>query len=184
MQGITITLDLDTLIIGQRYGGGEDGDGGAPITFMEGVTEEVARLVFSTIKAGAMSDTYQQLTRRAVEIRDEEIREVIRPAIVEAIDATMQPTDAYGNPKCEAQTLHEIIVEQAKKVITAKDSDSYSRTKGLNIVQQFIAAEVRGALDKELKATMDQAKADVLAAVQEQGAKVLSETIAKMAGIR
>lgn len=183
MQGITITLDLDALIIGQRYGG-EDPDSGGPITFMEGVTEEVARLVFSTIKSGAMSDTYQRMTRRAVEIRDEEIREAIRPAVIEAIDATMQPTDAYGNPKCEAQTLHEIIVEQAKKAITAKDSDSYSRNKGLNIVEQFIASEVRSALDKELKATMEQAKADVLAAVKEQGAKVLSETIAKMAGIR
>ena len=181
MQGITITLDLDALIIGQRYGGE---DGGEPITFMEGVTEEVARLVFSTLKSGAMSDTYQQLTRRAAEIRDEEIRAMIRPAIIEAIDATMQPTDAYGNPKCEAQTLHEIIVEQAKKAITTKDSDSYSRNKGLNMVQQFIASEIRTALDKELKATMDQAKADVLAAVKEQGAKVLSETIAKMAGIR
>jgi hypothetical protein len=183
MQGITITLDLDALIIGQRYSG-EDPDSGAPITFMEGVTEEVARLVFATIKADSTSNRYQQLTRRASEIRDEEIREVIRPAIIEAIDATMQPTDAYGNPKCEAQTLHEIIVEQAKKAITAKDSDTYSRTKGLNIVEQFIAAEVRSTLDKELKAVMDQAKADVLAAVKEQGAKVLSETIAKMAGIR
>lgn len=52
------------------------------------------------------------------------------------------------------------------------------------MVQQFIASEIRSALDKELKATMDAAKADVLAAVKEQGAKVLSETIAKMAGIR
>lgn len=183
MQGITITLDLDTLIIGQRYGG-EDPDSGAPITFIEGVTEEVARMVFATLKSGAMSDTYQQLTRRASEIRDEEIRAVIRPAIIEAIDATMQPTDPYGNPKCEAKTLHEIIVEQAKKAITAKDSDSYSRNKGLNIVEQFIASEVRSALDKELRATMDQAKADVLAAVKDQGAKVLSETIARMAGVK
>lgn len=184
MQGITITLDLDALIIGQRYSGGDEPDSGVPITFLEGVTEEVARLVFSTIKSGAMSDTYREMTRRAIEIRDEEIREAIRPAVIDAIGATMQPTDAYGNPKCEAKTLHEIIVEQAKKAITTKDSDSYSRTKGLNIVEQFIASEVRSALDKELKATMDQAKADVLAAVKEQGAKVLSETIAKMAGIR
>ncbi len=184
MQGITITLDLDNLIIGQRYGGGDDGDGGGPITFMEGVTEEVARLVFSTIKSGAMSDTYQQMTRRAAEIRDEEIREAIRPAVIEAIESSMQPTDSYGNPKCEAKTLHELIVEQAKKAITAKDSDSYSRTKGLNIVEQFIASEVKSALDKELKDTMEQAKADVLRAVQDQGAKVLSDTIAKLAGVR
>lgn len=182
MQGITITLDIDSLVIGQRYAGGEDS--GAPITFMEGVTEEVARLVFSTIKSGAMSDRYQEMTRRAAEIRDEEIRQAVRPAVIEAIEASMQPTDSYGNPKCEAKTLHELIVEQARKAITAKDSDHYSRTKGLNIVEQFVAAEVKSALDKELKATLEQAKVDVLRAVQEQGAKVLSETIAKMAGIR
>lgn len=183
MNGITVTLDLDALIVGFRHVD-DEGEGVGAVTFVEAVVQEVALLVLRTIKNDATKGGYPTLRERAATIRDEEIRAAIRPAVIEAVAATMQPTDPYGNPKGEPKTTHELIVEHATKVLTATDRDMYSRTKGLNIVEQFIAAEVKGALDKELRVTLDQAKADVLRAVQDQGAQVLSQTIAKMAGIK
>jgi hypothetical protein len=176
MNGITVTLDLDALIVGFRHVD-DEGDGVGAVTFVEAVVEEVAHMVLSSIKNDVTTKSlYPTLRERAVAIRNEEIRAAIKPAIEQAITATLQPTDHYGNPKGESKTTHELIVEHATKVLTAKDSDHYSRTKGLNLVEQFIATEVKAALE--------QAKADVLRAVKDQGAKVLSETIAKMAGIR
>lgn len=183
MKGINVEVNLDELVIGTRYSDDPD-DPGHALTFVEAVAEDVARLVLQSIKNDTTRDTYRSLRERAATIRDEEIRAAIKPAIEQAVTATMQPTDIYGNPKGEPKTTHELIVEHATKVLTAKNTDHYARDKGQNIVEKFIAAEVHAALDKELKAALEQAKADVLQAVKDQGAKVLSETIARMAGVR
>lgn len=182
MKGLKVEFDMDELIVGFRYSSDPDSDG-APITLVEAVVEEVARMVLHAIKNDTQSGIYPTLRERAATIRDEEIRSAIKPAIEQAVAAAMQPTDGYGNPKGEPKTTHELIVEQATKALTAKEHDHYSRNKGLNIVEQFIATEVRTTLDKELRGALEQAKADVLKAVRDQGAKVLSETIAKMAGL-
>lgn len=184
MKGIKVEVNLDELIVGTRYTGDPDDPDGGPVTLIDAVVEEVGRLVLQSIKNDTTRDTYRSLRDRAATIRDEEIRAAIKPAIEQAVTATMQPTDGYGNPKGEPKTTHELIVEHATKVLTAKNNDHYSRDKGQNIVEQFIAKEVQAVLNKELKAALEQAKADVMRAVKDQGAKVLSETIARMAGVK
>lgn len=184
MNGITVTLDLDKLVVGSRYTDDPDDPHAEPVTLVEAVSEEVARLVLQSIKKDATSDAYGELRKRATAIRDEEIRAAIKPAVEQVVTATLQATDPYGNTKGEAKTAHELIVEQATKLLTTPERDHYSRDKGLSPVQKFIRDEVHAAFGKELQAVLDTAKADVLRAVREQGAKVLSETIAKMAGVR
>lgn len=162
-----------------------DIDLGAFYATDEGTTfaEVIAQMAAEKILATERSDAVSHFRRRMVAITDEEIREQIRPLIREALEAAVQPTDAFGQPKGERKTLHELVVDVARKEITMSRGDGF-RGEKRTAVEDFIRVEVKQAFAKELQDTIREAKAQVLAAVSTQAGEVIADTIERLAAGR
>lgn len=185
MKGIKVEIDLAELIVGTKWGP-PDSDGDPteePLDLLGAVFNDVARQLLAELRNRATgSDIYGGLRQRIDAIRDEEIREAVRPAITEALTKAVQPTNHYGEAQGEPKTLHETIVEKATAWLTTAKGDYYAKDKRTPI-QAYIEDEVQKAFTKELRAEMEKAKAQVVKAVQDEGARVLAETIARMAKV-
>lgn len=172
---VTVSIDLDEHLRGQTH---YDADGetySEPTTLEDVVLAEVVRTVVAKL---VTDDLYRGLRQKVLEIRDEVIREAVTPLVTEAIEASVQPTDHYGEPKGEPTTLRAIIVKNAQDYLSKPSGGDYNR-KALAPVQAFIAAEVASTVTKELREALDAGKAEVKQALQEQGAKLIAEAIAK-----
>ena len=178
---IELTLDLDSYLATHS---GYDRDGepmSAPTTIEELVFDQAARLIaFSPDR-----DNKAMVRERLDAISAEEIRARVVPHIEVAIAESVQPTDTWGKPKGDPVTLREVIVTEARKLLTAKtrDRDDY-RGPERTLVDRLIATEVAKAVHKELTGAIAEAKEQVTAAVKAEGAKVIAETIVRMTGVR
>lgn len=157
---VDVELDLS-----EPYGSGEHG------TLLDEVLRRVA-------KDGVPDDARKDLGYRVTQIRDEEIRAVVRPMIEDAIAKTLLQTDLFGNVKDGPKTLSEVIVDQATKELRASHSrGNYSKSETL--LQQVIREEVERAFRKELDDVIKEAKTEVVNAIRQVGAEVLTDTIAR-----
>lgn len=176
---ITLTLDLDAHL-SQHIGYDEDGEPIQQATELEDVliglaaNKMVERLVSQRGNwDGAVRD-------RVNRVRDEVIVERVTPLIDEALAAAVQPTNRFGEPAAEPTTLRSVIVREATAWLTKPSGDGFARDRKSNIAR-IIGEEVDRAFNRELKAAIDAAKAEVSAAVQAKGAEVLAQTITDMA---
>jgi len=97
---------------------------------------------------------------RWYELRSTVIREAVLPAIEQAIATPIQKTSLYGDPVGDPVTLREVIVDEARKVINAKDPNDYRGDKGTFLVR-VVREEVSNALRAEIAAEVAKAKAAV-----------------------
>lgn len=102
-------------------------------------------------------DAYPPFRNRVLEIRDEEIREAVRPMITEALTRPIKQTNRYGEETSQETTLSEIIVEEARKLLNSNAGDSYNRDTR-TVVQKMVADEVTKALGAEIKDAVKQAR--------------------------
>jgi hypothetical protein len=119
------------------------------------------------------------ITRRIQQVRDDEIREVVKPMIADTIGLEVQLTDTYGAPQGPPMPLREVIVKKAtEQFVVRKDGFSSSRKTPL---EEYISSEIERVFRRELNEAMAEARAQVLAAVREEGAQLITQTIARMA---
>ncbi len=166
---ITLDIDLSQLFYGEEL----KGDEAFPLPLLNGLVKEIA--------ANYMREVGADLRREAVELVRAAIKEQSSTLVEQVMGQVFQPTDYYGNPKGEPRAIRYVVVEEAVKYLTKKDS---GMNGGKTVVEKFLADEVQRAFNSELKSAVSAAKQQVLDAVQAEGAKVLSQTIANMAGIR
>lgn len=124
----------------------------------------------------------EEFRRRVVSIGDEEIREALKPIVAQALDETIQQTDAFGTPRGQKQSLREIIVRKAVEELQKpreRQGGRYGQMETL--IQQLIRTEVETALANDLRAEIHGAREKVLAAVAEQAGEIIAETVAKLA---
>lgn len=159
-------IDLNTVI--------ERGRDGTPITLADIVAEQlVERAVRDT-----NDDYYRGLAARVRELREDEIRKAVRPAIDKALAEPLRQTNGYGEPKGPELTLIELIVEVARDVMAEPVKDSYGRRSGdRTLLQETIRTEAEKLLRDELKAELDQEKAKVVAAVQGKAADMIAQAV-------
>lgn len=155
-------ITLDT-IVGDVVGFDEDGD--AYQTGQRTVASMVAEQIVTRLVA---DNRYTSLRDQVMEIRKEEIRAAVRPAIDEALAKPIYKTNAYGERTGSETTLAEIIADEARKQI-AEPVDRYHHDKG-TVLQQTVRAEVQKAFKAEI--------ADAVKQVREQVAGELSSTLA------
>jgi hypothetical protein len=118
----------------------------------------------------------ETIRHRIEQIRDDEIREHVRPLIATALTEPMQLTDEYGSPKGSAKPLSQIIVEKGMAQLQVK---SYGNNK--TPLEKFLSEEIERVFRNELREAMKEARGSVLAAVRQEGARIVEETITKMA---
>lgn len=161
---------------------GEDEWRTEPMTLLEAIIATAGERLVQHAKKDGMKDSYTTLADRIRLIRDEEIRASVRPFIIEAVTKVIQPTNALGEPNGESTTLGELIVAEATKQLAKRQSASSGSSflRGdPTLLESIIAEQVGAALTKELRGALDEAKAEVLAAVREKGNEVLTEALAR-----
>lgn len=176
-KGIQITATID-LIPGYSHVD-DEGNGSSPVTIQDAIVYEAARIA---LKRGDWDSTdaegRRRLRERITAIRDEEIRAHVEPLIREAMTGAVQKTNEYGEPRGEPVSLTAVIMDEVRKALTINPSSTYrnERSALTNVMREHIDA----VITRELKAEVAAAKAQVVKAIQEQGAKFLAETVASM----
>lgn len=110
------------------------------------VGDEVARQLAQRIYSDR--DVWPSFRDRVTQVRDEEIRAQVQPLITKALTNPLQRTNSYGEPAGGTTTLSEIIVAEAKRLVT-RPKDDYSRS-GRTVLHEMVEAEVKKALGTEI----------------------------------
>jgi hypothetical protein len=168
---IEVKIDQVTLdtIIGNVVSYDEDGD-----MVSEGsmtVADKVAAII---AKEAMKSPSWEPLRERVTNIRNEMIREAVKPLIREALERPIRRTNSYGERVGTETTLSELIMDEAKKVFT-EVKDSYSSRR------PFIAEVVQAEVKKAFQTDIQEQVAKARAAVTEQLGANLSEAVVKAA---
>lgn len=167
---ITVTFDLEEL-------SREEGD-----SYQRGLLGVIAPMVTTElVRKITVADEWSGLAKRIRDIRDEEIREQLRPMVAETLSASIQRTNHYGEPTGDPVTLREVVAETGRKLLIEPQRNGSGYSTNETLVRRLIREEVDAAFGRELKAALDEAKAEIRTAVQAKGAAVLAETIQRMA---
>ena len=121
-------------------------------------------------------DRWYELSRTVTDVKREVIREAVRPMVEQAITEPIQKTSAYGDPIGGPVTLREVIVDEARKVINAKDPNDYRGDKGTFLVR-VVREEVSSALRAEIADAVKQAKASVADEIGKQVAAAVTSAM-------
>ena len=179
---ITLTLDLDAYIASMRHTWNNDEERfEEPVTLEELILNLAARILADrAVRSSAIQEEWNGLTRRVHDIRDQEIRARIIPAVEEAIAAPFRASNAYGELTGPEITLRDCIMKEAKSYLTKPVSSGYGES--LTVIQKFIRDEVKKTIDAEMKDALSQARAEVSAAVKDRAAELIADTILKLSG--
>lgn len=172
---MNITVDVDavelTSVIGERYELDDDGD---RIKVQRTLGDAIADRIAGQLLA---DDSYKSLRQRVVEERADEItkqaRKHVEEILAEAIATPVQRTNGYGSPVGGPVTVTELIVAEAREVLS-KRSD-YGR--GQTYVDKVVAEMVDKAMKKELAETIADEKAKVVAAVRAKAADLIATAV-------
>lgn len=135
------------------------------------------------------------LMTTAAELLIRDIRDDVRQAVAEQVKAQVgdvvretlengvRKTNTWGEPTGEVTTLRDMIAAEANAFLTKSVSRGYNNGSETQ-VQAYIRESVDRQIKKELQAAVDSAKKQVTAAVKDQAAQVITETVARMGGIR
>jgi hypothetical protein len=175
MSGIQFNVTVDgldgidlTTVIGERSRYDHD----IEETVRQDVTlgDEVAKRVTAKL---TKDDQWDGIRKRFLAIRDEEIREAVKPLVAEAITAAIEQTNGYGERTGQSTTMRELVMAEAKKLFT--DRADYGR--GSTLAQRIVAEAVGSAFTRELAAAIADEKAKVIAAVRGKAAELLAEAV-------
>lgn len=180
MTQITVQLDLDELLAGYRRVG-PDGEESGPVSMTDAIVSDAARQLVERLVRD--TDRYGALLAQVNAARDAAIMERLLPLIDVALSRAIQPTNGYGQPVGEPTTLTDVIVQKATKALTEKRSKGYGKPE-TTLVDEILDESMRRTIGSELREAIQEARAQVHAAVREQGATVIAETIERMAAPR
>lgn len=181
---LTFTLDLDRKLAGETYVDA-DGDyaGTGPTTLEDVVLGMAAKELADRAVRDRTDGPYNTLKDRVQSIRDEVIREQIEPLITDALSRPIKRTNSFGESVGEETTIRALIAEKAEDALKVSNTRNPNRFRDTDTtLTKFIADEVDRALKAELKKSLDEAKAQVLARVQEAGGEVIADTLKRAAG--
>jgi hypothetical protein len=160
-------VDLNT-VVGARVEIDEDGDrvetGGYTIA---------DAVIGDLVKGLRLCEEYGGLRRRVSDIRDEEIRKLVRDEIAAVFGQVIAETNRYGEPTGRTTTLIELIVAEANRCLTTQDRYSSGKTLG----QKLVADAVGAAIKRELSEAIAAEREKVVAAVRAQAATLIADAV-------
>ena len=168
---ITVTVDDITLntLVAKVIAYDEDGD---PVP--TGEEKTVGSLVAEQIVDRLIrDDRYPALRQQVLEIRQEEIRAAIRPAIEQAVAQPLRKTNRFGEATGEVTTLNELITDDVRAYLQ-EPADKYNRQAG-TLLQKLIRDSVAAAFKQEIA---DAVKAAREAVTKEIGGQISDQVAA------
>lgn len=160
---MNITVTVDDVTLDALVHEGYDGDGWT-------VGQEIARQALKKLTADR-DGSWDSVRSRVDRIKDEEIREAIRPLITEALTKPFRPTNSYNEPTGPETTLSALIMDAARKASSTK-ADSYGN--GQTVLQKLVADEVAKAFRNEIADEVKKARAMVAEQIGQQVAAAVS----------
>jgi hypothetical protein len=179
---VELDIDIDSLLAPAYSGCDEDGPVyGKPRTIAEVIAEEAAAQLLHKLTNEETRDLYH----RVALVTDEEIKAQVRPLIAEALARSIQKTNQFGESTGQPTTLSEAIMAEVQRQLTKPtQGDSYGGSmRRKTLVQEIIGAEVERTIRRELADEISKARAQVSAAIRDEGARLISETIQRMARV-
>lgn len=173
---ITVSVDEITLstVVAEAVGYDEDGD-----LVVQG-DKTVAHLVAEQIvERLTRDDRWPSLRDQVTEIRKDEIRAAVRPAIDEALTRPIFKTNQYGERTSSETTLSELISDETRKSLT-EPANRYQSQDG-TVLQQAIRAEVKRVVAEQIGETVRKLAAE---AVAELTAAAKGELAAAISAVR
>lgn len=174
--GFTLELSLRDLLTtvdsAGRYIGYDpdaDEDRYEPASLMDLLVAEAGDKLVKALRA----DLLKRLRDDAHDAIMATITEVVHDQLEVGIHTN---TDHLGRPAGEPTPLIELIRTAATDALTKPIGDSYSRNRQ-TVLQKLVTEAVGAAFAKELQAEVEQARSAAKAAVRDQAAKVITETI-------
>lgn len=166
-------VDL-TSVVGQHRARDEDGDYVLePQTLGQAVAAQIADDLMRT-------DNYKGLKGTVLDLREQEIREQLRPIVAAAIEGPVQKTNSYGEPYGETTTLRALIIAEVEKLLK-EPADRYNRDKG-TWLSDLVREQVDKALRAELADVLKEEKAKVVAAVRAKAADLIATAVKEGVG--
>lgn len=144
----------------------------------DGEDMEDKLLSIAVHKLLADRDLHREFTARVKGLTDEMIKAEIGPMIRDHINAPIQQTDSFGNPRGEPVTMESLILKSADEFMT-KDVSGYREGRRTQL-QQFIDESVSRLIKSELSKEMRKAKDEVYEAVKQEAAAVVTDTIRRL----
>lgn len=168
---ITVSeVDL-TSVIGEWSHYDVEGDyvGTGPKTLGDAVAAQIA----ADLKR---DEGYPGLKSKVMEVRNDEIREQIKPIVAKAIEGNIQKTNEWGQPVGQSTTLHELIVKEVNDYLKRKVSDGY-RSGNQTVIEKFVQDAVDKVVKKELAEAIVDEKTKVVAAVRAKAAELVAAAV-------
>lgn len=126
-------------------------------------------------------ESYASLRKRVLDIRNEEIREQIKPNVAKAIEGNIQKTDEWGQAVGNSTTLHALIVKEVNDYLKRKVGDSY-RSGSKTVIEKFVEDAVDKVVKRELAEVIVEEKAKVVAAVRAKAADLIATAVKEGVG--
>ena len=146
---VTVSDVTLTSIIREGY---EDNN----VTIGDRVVEDIVSRLSSE------TDYWGGMRARVERIRDEEIREQVRPLIESALTEPFRKTTSYGEAVGPETTLRSLIVGEVKDYLGKPASSSSGRYgEGKTFIAGLVAAEVDKAFREEVAAAVKQVRESV-----------------------
>jgi hypothetical protein len=165
---ISVTVDDVTLdsVIHEGYENG--------VTIGDRVVAAIVDRLISDPDRGRWLAMRQQVDK----IRDEQIRDAVRPLIEDALAQPFRKTTHYGEPTGPETTLRSLIVQEVQDYLGKPASTSTGRYgEGKTFIASLVAAEV----DKAFREEVAEAVKQVRAAVAKEFGDSLSAKFAEVA---
>lgn len=168
-------MDLNTVVDGTVAGFVDESDAREYYARPKTLADVIAEKVSEQIVTG---EYWRDQQRRFREIREEMIREALKPTITRALAEPIERTNAFGERVNGAAptTLREIIFNEAKRQANAKVSDGY-RSGGETVLQKFVREEIGAAFKKELAGILAEEKEKVVKAVRAQASSIIADAV-------
>jgi hypothetical protein len=164
---VTITLDTE---IGDCEIDPETGDRVGPgATILDLVVAQAVTKLIPSIR----EDVAAAVTAAA----QREITDQVSVMVTEVLAEPFQTTDRWGDLKGKPVTIRERIAEEIAAQLKPAKSDPYNRSTSSTVVTDVIKEEVRDALNKELKATVQAARERVVGAVKDHAATLIADSV-------
>jgi hypothetical protein len=146
---------------------------GEQITLGEIVAHQIAKELLK-------DEAYDTLKSKVLKIRSEEIREQLKPIIVDAINGPIQRTNSFGDPIGAETSLRAMIVAEAKSMLTANSSREFGGREKGSLLQQTLRGEIAAALKAELSAVLQEEKEKMTIAFRGHASEILTEAMRKV----
>lgn len=169
---VTLTLDLDAhLSTWSRSSGpfGEEVIDAHPISLEEVVITAAAREVASRLSGEALAVVRQ----RAEAVVDEVLTAKVGEAITAWLEAPLQRTDTFGNPKGEPTTFAAYVEGRVTEALTTRTRDR--DRDNLTVVDRTIRDQVKTEVPRQVKAAVAEQRDAILQQVTASTAEVLTE---------